>query len=30
MIEVCVTVNYNDRNYQTNVIVSKDTVWKKN
>ncbi|HDR4357446.1 TPA: BA3454 family stress response protein, partial [Bacillus cereus] len=21
MIEVCVTVNYNDRNYQTNVIV---------
>ncbi|HFK1682814.1 BA3454 family stress response protein [Bacillus sp. SRB1LM] len=29
MIEVCVTVNYNDRNYQTNVIVSKDIVWKK-
>ncbi|HDR8305053.1 TPA: BA3454 family stress response protein, partial [Bacillus cereus] len=21
MIEVCVTVNYKDRNYQTNVIV---------
>ncbi|MGN4749716.1 MULTISPECIES: BA3454 family stress response protein [Bacillus cereus group] len=29
MIEVCVTVNYNDRNYQTNVIVNKDTIWKK-
>lgn len=33
MIEVCVTVNYNDRNYQTNyqtnVIVSKDTIWTK-
>ena len=29
MIEVCVTVNYKDRNYQTNVIVSKDTVWTK-
>ena len=28
MIEVCVTVNYNDRNYQTNVIVNKDTIWK--
>ncbi|MCU4759918.1 BA3454 family stress response protein, partial [Bacillus cereus] len=26
MIEVCVTVNYNDRNYQTNVIVNKDTI----
>ncbi|PFX80243.1 BA3454 family stress response protein, partial [Bacillus toyonensis] len=25
MIEVCVTVNYKNRNYQTNVIVSKDT-----
>ncbi|HDR8463954.1 TPA: BA3454 family stress response protein, partial [Bacillus cereus] len=25
MIEVCVTVNYKDRNYQTNVIVNKDT-----
>ncbi|HHB2056740.1 TPA: BA3454 family stress response protein, partial [Bacillus cereus] len=23
MIEVCVTVNYKDRNYQTNVIVNK-------
>ncbi|HHK5560461.1 TPA: BA3454 family stress response protein, partial [Bacillus cereus] len=22
MIEVCVTVNYKDRNYQTNVIVN--------
>ena len=29
VIEVCVTVNYKDRNYQTNVIVSKDTVWTK-
>ncbi|EKS8361592.1 BA3454 family stress response protein [Bacillus thuringiensis] len=29
MIEVCVTVNYNDRNYQTNVIVNKDRIWKK-
>ena len=29
MIEVCVTVNYKDRNYQTNVIVSKDTIWTK-
>ncbi|PEW27909.1 hypothetical protein COE01_18740 [Bacillus thuringiensis] len=29
MIEVCVTVNYNDRNYQTNVIVSKDTIGTK-
>ncbi|GMR64671.1 MULTISPECIES: BA3454 family stress response protein [Bacillus] len=29
MIEVCVTVNYNDRNYQTNVIVNKDTIWTK-
>ena len=29
MIEVCVTDNYNDRNYQTNVIVSKDTIWTK-
>ncbi|MEC3421069.1 BA3454 family stress response protein, partial [Bacillus thuringiensis] len=27
MIEVCVTVNYKDRNYQTNVIVNKDTIW---
>ena len=29
MIEVCVTDNNNDRNYQTNVIVSKDTIWTK-
>ncbi|PEL45997.1 hypothetical protein COE88_06420 [Bacillus toyonensis] len=29
MIEVCVTVNYKNRNYQTNVIVSKDTIWTK-
>ena len=29
MIEVCVTVNYKDRNYQTNVIVNKDTIWTK-
>ncbi|MDH5159529.1 BA3454 family stress response protein [Heyndrickxia sp. FSL W8-0496] len=29
MIEVCVTVNYKNRNYQTNVIVSKDTIWEK-
>ncbi|GIN40618.1 BA3454 family stress response protein [Heyndrickxia oleronia] len=29
MIEVCVTVNYKNRNYQTNVIVSKDTIWGK-
>ncbi|HDR6312500.1 MULTISPECIES: BA3454 family stress response protein [Bacillus] len=27
MIEVRVTVNYKDRNYHTNVIVSKDTIW---
>ncbi|WP_410982625.1 BA3454 family stress response protein [Bacillus cereus] len=29
MIEVFVTVNYKNRNYQTNVIVSKDTIWTK-
>ncbi|WP_223587594.1 BA3454 family stress response protein [Neobacillus bataviensis] len=29
MIEVFVTVHYKDRNYQTNVIVEKDTTWKK-
>ncbi|MCM3236505.1 BA3454 family stress response protein [Heyndrickxia oleronia] len=29
MIEVCVTVNYKNKNYQTNVIVSKDTIWEK-
>ncbi|PTC11412.1 BA3454 family stress response protein [Bacillus wiedmannii] len=27
MIEVRVTVNYKDRNYHTNVIVSKDAIW---
>ncbi|KAB2460419.1 BA3454 family stress response protein [Bacillus sp. CH126_4D] len=27
MIEVRVTVNYKDRNYHTNVIVNKDTIW---
>ncbi|HDR7718930.1 BA3454 family stress response protein [Bacillus albus] len=27
MIEVRVTVNYKDRNYHTNVIVSKETIW---
>ncbi|MBF7154863.1 MULTISPECIES: BA3454 family stress response protein [Bacillus] len=27
MVEVRVTVNYKDRNYHTNVIVSKDTIW---
>lgn len=30
MIEVCVTVNYKDRNYQTNVIVSKRYDMDKN
>lgn len=29
VIEVCVTVNYKDRNYQKNVIVNKDTIWTK-
>jgi hypothetical protein len=29
MIEVFVTVNFKDRNYQTNVIVNKDMAWKK-
>jgi hypothetical protein len=29
MIEVFVTVNYKDRNYQTNVIVKKETTWEK-
>lgn len=29
MIEVVVTVNYNDRNYQTNVIVEKEMAWRK-
>ena len=29
MVEVYVTVNYNNRNYQTNVIVSTDTMWTK-
>ncbi|NRD79998.1 BA3454 family stress response protein [Bacillus sp. BRMEA1] len=29
MIEVFVTVQYKDRNYQTNVIVKKDTTWEK-
>lgn len=29
MIEVFVTVNYKERNYQTNVIVKKDIMWKK-
>ncbi|AZQ47011.1 BA3454 family stress response protein [Bacillus sp. GX] len=27
MIEVRVTVNYKDRNYHTNVIVSKEMIW---
>ncbi|MED3549699.1 BA3454 family stress response protein [Cytobacillus praedii] len=27
MIQVFVTVNYKNRNYQTNVIVSKDSIW---
>jgi len=27
VVEVRVTVNYKDRNYHTNVIVSKDTIW---
>jgi len=27
VIEVRVTVNYKDKNYHTNVIVSKDTIW---
>ncbi|MDM5201038.1 BA3454 family stress response protein [Fictibacillus enclensis] len=29
MIEVFVTVNFLDRNYQTNVIVNKEMTWKK-
>ncbi|HDR4423927.1 TPA: BA3454 family stress response protein [Bacillus cereus] len=29
MIEVRVTVHYKDRNYHTNVIVNKDTIWSK-
>ncbi|EKN69960.1 hypothetical protein BABA_07451 [Neobacillus bataviensis LMG 21833] len=29
MIEVFVTVNYKDRNYQTNVIVKKDMTREK-
>ncbi|MDQ0200286.1 BA3454 family stress response protein [Neobacillus ginsengisoli] len=29
MIEVFVTVNYKDRNFQTNVIVKKETTWEK-
>jgi hypothetical protein len=27
MMEVYVTVNYKDRNYQTNVIVKKEMPW---
>jgi hypothetical protein len=30
MIEVFVTINYKDRNYQTNVIGEKDMTWEKN
>ncbi|MBS4215249.1 MULTISPECIES: BA3454 family stress response protein [Neobacillus] len=29
MIEVFVTVQYKERNYQTNVIVKKDMKWEK-
>ncbi|MGM0877347.1 MAG: BA3454 family stress response protein [Bacillota bacterium] len=29
MIEVFITVNFKDRNYQTNVIVKKDMTWEK-
>ncbi|WP_026693022.1 BA3454 family stress response protein [Peribacillus kribbensis] len=29
MIEVFVTVNFKDRNYQTNVIVKKEIAWLK-
>ncbi|UZJ80979.1 BA3454 family stress response protein [Fictibacillus sp. KU28468] len=29
MIELFVTVNYKDKNYQTNVIVSKELAWEK-
>lgn len=29
MIEVFVTVNYKDKNYQTNVIVNKEMAWGK-
>jgi hypothetical protein len=29
MIEVTVTVNYKERNYQTNVIVKNDMNWEK-
>ena len=29
MIEVFVTVNYKDKNYQTNVIVNKEMAWEK-
>jgi hypothetical protein len=28
MIEVFLTVNYKDKNYQTNVIVKKEMTWK--
>jgi hypothetical protein len=28
MIEVFVTVNYKEKNYNTNVIVKKDTAWE--
>jgi hypothetical protein len=29
MIEVTVKVNFNERNYQTNVIVNKEMSWEK-
>ncbi|MDI7743414.1 BA3454 family stress response protein [Lysinibacillus fusiformis] len=29
MIEVFVTVKYKDKNYQTNVIVTKEMTWEK-
>lgn len=29
MIEVFITVNFKDRNYQTNVIVKKEMTWEK-
>ncbi|NHM32506.1 BA3454 family stress response protein [Neobacillus terrae] len=29
MVEVIVTVNYKNKNYQTNVIVNKEMSWEK-
>jgi len=29
MVEVIVTVNFKNKNYQTNVLVTKDLSWEK-